>query len=136
MAPPTDAWIPTKSGNFWVTSDIATWDTAMMYCQQSGMRLVSLETAAKNDDLLSILESMNVAAVWTSGTDVVSGDGEYVWASTGEPFGYTNWVDGETPHSANDNCVVLLTSHALGAGRSGWSVHDGKKSLIFVGESP
>ncbi|WP_433659673.1 C-type lectin domain-containing protein [Nocardia sp. CA-128927] len=123
----------TQVGNFWVSSSPSDWQNAKAYCDKAGMKLVSIETADKNAELLKVLDSLGVDRVWTSGTDAPS-DGNYMWASTGAPFDYTNWARGVTPRHASDNYVYLGTSTYFGNGRSGWDVANGEDALRFIGE--
>ena len=54
--------------------------------------------------------SLKLTFVWTAGIKRRNA-GEFVWANSGKPLNYTNWMPDEIFGSnANDNCVRMYNS--------------------------
>ncbi len=73
----------------------------------SGWRLVSITSAAENDFVVGLLDSLAGNVVrdhYFIGLTDTASEGTYVWTS-GEAFGYTNWHGGE-PNNIGDEDYV------------------------------
>ncbi|XP_028129359.1 C-type lectin mannose-binding isoform-like [Diabrotica virgifera virgifera] len=98
-----------------------TWSDAIIACQAVGMSLVSIQSQAKQDEIINYLEVRKVNytgldnSIWISGNrrlDKV----KWFWLAV-EPIIYTNFLPGEPNNSGgNEECLTVVYS-----GRPGWN---------------
>uniref|UniRef100_A0A6P7FKT5 C-type lectin mannose-binding isoform-like n=1 Tax=Diabrotica virgifera virgifera TaxID=50390 RepID=A0A6P7FKT5_DIAVI len=93
------------------------WANAVKACQVVGMRLVSIQSEAKNNEIAAFLQSTGVNylgfnnGIWTSGTrqqDKV----HWLWLAQ-EPFVYTKWdtLFGEPNNgTGNEECLQVINN--------------------------
>ena len=83
------------------------WDDAQKYCSEQGGHLATVSSQEENIFLHSIVKSSNLKNMWIGAEKI---DGEFRWV-TGEPWGYTNWNNGEPNNVFNmQNAVMMYTS--------------------------
>ncbi|XP_037927325.1 lectin subunit alpha-like [Teleopsis dalmanni] len=92
------------------------WKEALKFCANNDMQLLTIESEEKQMKLNEQLEKLgfidrpeidNRFIYWTSGNDNDS-RGNFVWASTGEAFKYTNWLPGMPDNwQKNEHCVEM-----------------------------
>uniref|UniRef100_A0A8D8MQH1 C-type lectin n=1 Tax=Culex pipiens TaxID=7175 RepID=A0A8D8MQH1_CULPI len=73
------------------------------------MKLVTIESKAKNDDVANFLKTQrNLYNYWIGGYDLAK-KFSFTWIEPGSPFEYTNWSANE-PNNANNNedCVHIV----------------------------
>lgn len=68
-----------------------TWDQAQAYCEANGGHLATIGSLEEFGQILSLLPSEGVIAVWLGGS---SSSGSWNWCD-GTPFLYTAWASGE-----------------------------------------
>ncbi|CAG2209280.1 unnamed protein product [Mytilus edulis] len=75
-------------------------------CQAHHAELAVIETNEENTFIWSEMTKLG-GFFWLDGTDKFS-EGQWEWASTGEPLDYSNWFPGE-PNNSNGQEDCLLT---------------------------
>ena len=80
------------------------WVDARDYCDYLGGHLVTITSAAEQDAVAGL--NSNQYHLWAGGR--LASDGNWRWV-TSEPWGYTNWNEGEpsNSHTTGENCLVL-----------------------------
>lgn len=121
-------------GNYYLSENPYSWDSAKLYCENGGMKLLSITTSQKDNDVVALLDSAGVNRVWTSGFDGPN-DGKYIWASIFISFDYTNWIKGITPRHPSNNCVFTGTKqYWSNYDKSGWDIENCDTSIRFICE--
>ncbi|KAF4521518.1 hypothetical protein B566_EDAN012207 [Ephemera danica] len=91
------------------------WSQATSFCRNLGLFLVSIEDATENDLIKNyILTNIGAKDYWTSGNDV-SLEGSFVWASTGRPFVFTDWHNGQPDDGGRDGEDLVGLWHSEGS---------------------
>jgi hypothetical protein len=93
------------------------WPNAFSFCKVLGLNLATMEDNEQQDHLLSLLNDDSFSKVpgfdlqlLIGGTDIGS-EGNFYWASSGNPVYYPlKWVEGE-PNNLGDN------EHCMGLGK-------------------
>ncbi|XP_037089354.1 regenerating islet-derived protein 3-alpha-like [Pollicipes pollicipes] len=88
------------------------WGQANAACQRRNQRLVSLETAGKNQQIVGEIASDNIPYIWTSGQR--TGQNSFQWAS-GQQVQPLNWsrtggrgVPQPDNREGDENCLAIL----------------------------
>lgn len=82
---------------------------AQALAQTLGANLVSIQSQAENDCIMSSLNSMGQAGViWIGFSDEVT-EGSFVWYDQ-SPIVYTNWAPGEPNQSGNEDCTQIYAN--------------------------
>lgn len=125
----------THNGHSYYISDAKyKWDQAITAAQNAGGHLVSINDAAENTFVQSILPTINTYNnVWIGYTDEVT-EGNFLWVN-GDMSTYTNWHANEPNNVANGSCsdpdyVVLRRNN----GR--WYDRQDCKKAAYVLEIP
>ena len=89
-----------------IYNDSVNWDTAKIQCETLGGHLATITSSEEQSFIESI--NSNNRRLWIGGYR----DDNYNWYwVTGEPWGYTNWDDGEPNNSSNvisnEKCVAV-----------------------------
>ncbi len=85
------------------------WPIAEANAQSYGGHLVTINSQAENDWLVSQFGAFGVNLAWIGFTDEAN-EGSFVWSS-GEPATFTNWLPGEPNNESNgDYGVIQLSS--------------------------
>jgi len=95
---------PTSSSSsspYTLMNEAKSWSDAKDACEQDGLQLASVRSAAENALLVTAADG-NI--VWIGGTD---GDSEntWVWSPSGTALSYTNWYTGEPNNSGEEHCL-------------------------------
>jgi len=77
-----------------------TWYEAKAYCESVGGHLATITSQAEQDYIEGLLVGYNRNVYWLGGTNRTQ-SGQWEWI-TGEPFEFTNWIEGE-PNNYNGN---------------------------------
>ncbi|KAF4517948.1 hypothetical protein B566_EDAN005315 [Ephemera danica] len=90
-------------------SERFTWHNARDACIGRGMQLLTLTSAAKNDEIMAYFRAngMGLTSYWTGGYKTV--DGSFAWSGTNEPFSYTWWAT-EQPDDVGAEAYVDFTA--------------------------
>lgn len=96
-------------GTYAVVSGDRDWPTAMQACNDLGMCLASLTSAAL---LTDVHTRANIQySYWVGGSDANNGGTEGSWFWPGRrqfwPGGYANWASGEPNGGTNENCLLV-----------------------------
>jgi hypothetical protein len=93
-----------------------TWDTAQRLCEESGGRLVCVESRAESDLMKKLA---NGRTLWLGAS--VDAEGKWIWLS-GKEFFYLNWLSGEASIGGAESHPVITPSGAWKAstGRAGF----------------
>ncbi|CAC5360534.1 MRC [Mytilus coruscus] len=117
-------WLHFGNSCYFISDTRKTWADAANFCRAYNARLASVETRAENDFLTDIIRLKNGLTergyrsldndYWIDGTDEII-EGEWIWAESGMPLTYTNWMPG-TPdlyEPREENCleIVKWTDH-------------------------
>ncbi|CAH1973952.1 unnamed protein product [Acanthoscelides obtectus] len=108
-----------KSTSYYIGSIYnGTQTQAEIFCSYHGMRLLSIESDAENNFLISALSEHFEAtrkvtfAFWSSGRRY--DEDEWMWVSTGIPVEYANWNPPNEPtHNPNEDCILMSCKMAL-----------------------
>ncbi|XP_031639288.1 C-type lectin 37Da-like [Contarinia nasturtii] len=88
-----------------------TWLDAYNYCDGYNMRLVSIESRRKLDEVVDVIQSngLNTRYIWTSGTNLDSYNEKYFWATTNKEVTFNeNWANGQPDnYGGQQNCMIL-----------------------------
>jgi hypothetical protein len=76
------------------------WAGADADCQEAGLQLATVQSAAQNEQLVTAAAGNRV---WIGGTDAAS-EGTWVWSPSNTPLSYTNWYPGE-PSGGGEDCL-------------------------------
>ncbi|XP_071142504.1 perlucin-like [Mytilus edulis] len=99
---------------FFYTAHHVTWKHATMLCQTRNTYLVAIETAAENNFIHAQVKRLG-GGYWLGGSDEFV-EGQWEWASIGQPFQYTNWYPG-APDNQLHHQDCLMTK---GDFHNGW----------------
>lgn len=93
---------------YFINPQFMTGPAAQAYAQTFGGNLISVQSAAENNSLMTALNNQGYAGqvIWIGFSDAAS-EGNFIWYD-GAPVNYTNWNVGE-PNNAggNENCVQI-----------------------------
>lgn len=79
---------------------------AQAFAQTLGTNLVSIQSQAENDCIMSALNSMGQSGIiWIGFSDEVT-EGTFVWYDQ-SPVVYTNWAPGEPNNQGNEDCTQI-----------------------------
>ena len=81
--------------------DSTYWSNAQNFCRWSGGDLVTIDDAAENGFVVSMISSNS----WIGANDIAT-EGVWTW-SDGTPWSYSNWSSGEPNNSKNEDCAEL-----------------------------
>ncbi len=87
------------------------WDDAKNYCEGLGGHLVTISDNQENNFIINNFQQQ-YGEIWIGLSDVES-EGDWQW-TTGEPFTYENWDDGEPNGGYDENYAQMLWSSRWG----------------------
>jgi serine/threonine protein kinase len=99
---------------YWVVQAARSYEDAIAFCEGMGGHLLTINSAAEQEFILSLLPDFDSSAYWLFAT--LSGD-KWHWG-TDEQFEYTNFLPGEP--SDNGEAFLILTN-AYSGGTWGWN---------------
>ncbi|KAI9563658.1 hypothetical protein GHT06_011122 [Daphnia sinensis] len=113
------------------------WEKADTFCRNNNKRLLSIETAAEQEDVSTVLMPivLNDAiakkiGVWTSGSYIAQ-QKVFAWSSTQKPFTFINWFYNEPIVDSMDQCLrVRIVPESLTSGR--WASLSCDQWLPFI----
>ncbi|XP_046686941.1 aggrecan core protein-like isoform X3 [Homalodisca vitripennis] len=90
-----------------IGNDRVTWFTAIVRCNNEGMRLASIMNESEQVEMQKAIAPFSaIRFIWTLGNDWKS-KGHYVWNWSGNSFDYTNWKPGEPEISDKYRCIAI-----------------------------
>jgi gliding motility-associated-like protein len=96
---------------YFINPQQMTGSQAQAFAQTLGANLVSIQSQAENDCILSSLTALGQSGViWIGFSDEIS-EGNFVWYDQA-PITYTNWAPGEPNQSGNEDCVQIYPTGA------------------------
>ena len=111
------------------------WSEARSSCTEYGGQLAEVES---EDKMTAIAEAKTSAgftdALWIGLSDLAK-EGTFVWASTGKPAVYTNWLKGEPNGGGNENCGQIWHPSWTGNGNK-WNDEPCTRTYNFLCEKP
>jgi gliding motility-associated-like protein len=121
---------------YFINPQQMTGSQAQAFAQTLGANLVSIQSQAENDCILSSLTALGQSGViWIGFSDEIS-EGNFVWYDQA-PITYTNWAPGEPNQSGNEDCVQI---YPTGANPGTWNdlscTSANSKSIIEVNLCP
>ncbi|XP_076079012.1 perlucin-like [Mytilus galloprovincialis] len=120
-------WLHFGNSCYFISDTHKNWANSAIFCRALNSRLASVESSAENDFLTDIIRLKNGLTkrgyrsidydYWIDGTDEII-EGQWVWAESGKPLTYTNWVPGvpEPNPRRDENCLEIVQ----------WSTHVGQ----------
>ncbi|XP_055525940.1 C-type lectin 37Da-like [Wyeomyia smithii] len=89
------------------------WHKANEFCNSIGMRLVTIQSQAKNDAIAAFVKTTDKfndvnSEFWIGGSDLAE-EGTFTWMNTGQLVKYVNWSPNE-PNNAfeSEDCMELV----------------------------
>nr|XP_029721125.1 perlucin-like [Aedes albopictus] len=103
-----------ESENFFVTNEKLNWFGAVEYCEGRGMRLAVIDTLAKKNEVLALLQVSYLVfnpvktLLWMGASDLAH-EGRFTWHGTGKAVadGYSNWYPGEPDGLGVEHCAAI-----------------------------
>ncbi|CAG9767241.1 unnamed protein product [Ceutorhynchus assimilis] len=96
-----------------ISTDSQNWFQALINCKSAGLELASIPSEKEEANLEKFIKQngYNLSdGYWISGTNL--GNGDFYWASTGNPIIYTKWYPGQPDNSKteetlfrDENCI-------------------------------
>ncbi|CAH1111343.1 unnamed protein product [Psylliodes chrysocephalus] len=90
----------------------------MEFCEKHDMKLLVIDSSAQDQavyDAIIKLVGKESPRLWTSGSRRSSnGAGDWIWMTTGNKLGFTNWGTGQPSSSgvgAAQQCIQLLPNY-------------------------
>ncbi|CAL8091729.1 unnamed protein product [Orchesella dallaii] len=95
--------LETQSSKYFLSNEATDPETATQICQSNNGKLISIENLEENLLVSEKLREIGIETVWLSGIKYSNATIEhlYLWTSTGEPFGFTNFHESTETGSAN-----------------------------------
>lgn len=94
-----------------------TYFEALRNCNDLGLQLASVNNAQDNT-LLKAAIGTQTGPWWSAGTDL-GDEMKWMWITSKNPFGYTNWAPGQ-PENADTNENCLIVEFPVGQGETRW----------------
>lgn len=91
--------------NYLFCNNQETWETARSYCQDFGMRLLSINDSIEENWVYHVANGISSQKWWMGLNDRAS-EGQFAWDG-GDAVGYTNWYAGEPNNVGNEDCGQL-----------------------------
>jgi len=84
------------------------WDAAQDYCDYSGMKIVSLPNARKDEEVRLAVKAGGYQTSWTSGNDLAVNN-KYIWASNMQEFTWHPWQfdNNQKPRDIGKSCMLF-----------------------------
>jgi len=103
--PPPPPSSPAPDFGFQLFTEVKSWENAKKDCEQRGLQLAYIGSAAENE----ALRSLTTRSLWIGANDLAT-EGQWVWVD-GSPATYTLWNNGEPNNSGgNEHCCQYYTS--------------------------
>ena len=105
-------WRNLNGKEYFIHEGGLSYEQALDYCHNKGLKLVEPRSAQDNDDIGDIAKSIKTQGygVWI-GIDDKSNERQFTYASDGESVKYTNWESGQPGHgrlsNRDEDCVHL-----------------------------
>jgi len=104
IGPDSTCHLVPSVGCYCIVERLETWTNANRFCRNKQMSLVSVESKEEQIKLSQLLRSKFTEydyGFWTSGS-LDGTTGNWTWASTEQPFTFTNWRKGQPDNFEND----------------------------------
>lgn len=94
---------------YYLYDDLLSWHDAKNQCEKSGGHLATITSQGEQEAIQKLLRSGKRGGYFIGGYDSTNNNGAYKWV-TGEPFLYSNWIQGE-PN--NEHYLEICTGDGL-----------------------
>lgn len=94
---------------YYLYDDLLSWHDAKIQCEKSGGHLATITSQGEQEAMQNLLRSGKRGGYFIGGYDSTNNNGAYKWV-TGEPFSYSNWIQGE-PN--NEHYLEICTGSGL-----------------------
>ncbi|XP_063406088.1 perlucin-like protein [Mytilus trossulus] len=102
-------WIQFGNKCYFFSSDSRTWVAASSVCRAHSAELVIIDTEQENAFIAAEISKLT-GEFWLDGTDQFL-EGKWEWASTAQPFSYSNWYPGEPNDRNGEDCLITNDFH-------------------------
>ena len=93
-------------GEYALGSGVKTYADAVDECKGLGKQLAEPRCASANSAIYQEASTNAVSRFWI-GIQDISIEGSFVYESSGQTIGYTNWNSNEPNNSGNEDCVEI-----------------------------
>ncbi|BFZ21807.1 hypothetical protein BsWGS_24846 [Bradybaena similaris] len=103
-------WVGFEASCYAFLRQKETWTGAASFCTSLGGYLVTINSKAENDFVVSKLMNKPFMETWIGANDLLE-EGKFRWVSNNEPVVFSDWYRGKAnPVSEIENCVEIYAA--------------------------